>query len=82
VVTGSINNCSSANEKVKVKYEAMGPCGYADMGAYSLTLKPGETRTASLSYTVPACPGDYTLTATAMSGSTVLATSSTTLTVQ
>jgi uncharacterized membrane protein len=81
-VTGSINNCSRASEKVTVKYEASGPCGTVEMGSIKLNLSANETRTASVSYAAPACPGEYTLTATALSGSTVLTTSSITVTVQ
>jgi hypothetical protein len=82
VVTGSVNNCSTGIEKVTVSYSATGPCGYSEVGSVKLTLKPGETRTSSMSYTAPACPGDYTITATASSGGADLDTASTVLTVQ
>jgi hypothetical protein len=82
VVTGSINNCSAATEKVTVTYSASGPCGFSEMGSVKLTLKPGETRTSSMSYTAPTCAGDYTITGTANSGGADIDTASTVLTVQ
>ena len=81
-VFGSFTNTSSKSEKVTINYDVVGPCNYTDTYTVKLTLKPGETRTASNSQTAPACAGDYTITATAISGGTVLDTKSVTLTVQ
>ena len=81
-VFGSITNTSSKAEKVTINYDVVGPCGYADAYSVKVTLRAGETRTASNSYTAPACAGDYTITATAISGGTVLDTKSVTVTVQ
>ncbi len=81
-VFGSITNTSSKAEKVSVDYEVTGPCNYYDSYSVKFTLKAGETRTASNSYTAPACAGDYTVTATATSGGTVLDIKSATFTVQ
>ncbi len=81
-VFGSITNTSSKAEKVTVNYDVVGPCNYTDSYSVKFTLKPGETRTASNSETVPACAGDYTITATAISGGTVLDVKSVTVTVQ
>lgn len=81
-VFGSITNTSSRAEKVTITYDVVGPCNYADTYSVKVTLKAGETRTASNSYTAPACAGDYTITATATSGGAVLDIKSATVTVQ
>jgi len=81
-VFGSITNTSSKMEKVTINYDVVGPCNYTDAYSVKVTLKAGETRTASNSYTAPACAGDYTITATATSGGAVLDIKSVTVTVQ
>ena len=81
-VFGSITNTSSKAEKVTVNYDVVGPCNYTDAYTVKLTLGAGETRTSSNSYTVPSCPGDYIITATATSGGRVLDVKSVTVTVQ
>ena len=81
-VFGSITNTSSKSLKVTVNYDVVGPCNFTDSYTVKVTLRPGETRTLSSSQTAPACAGDYIITATAISGGTVLDTKSVTLTVQ
>jgi len=81
-VFGSITNTSTKSEKVTIDYDVVGPCNYTDTYSVKVTLKPGETRTSSTSYTLPTCAGDYTLTATAISGSTVLDVKTVTVTAQ
>ena len=81
-VFGSITNTSSKAEKVTINYDVVGPCNYTDAYSVKVTLKPGETRSSSNSQTVPACAGDYTITATAISGGAVLDVKSVTVTVQ
>ena len=81
-IFGSFTNTSSKIEKVTVTYDVVGPCNYTDNYSVKVTLKPGETRTATNSQTVPACAGDYTITGTATSGGTVLDIKSVTVTVQ
>ena len=81
-VFGSITNTSSRSLKVTVNYDVNGPCNYTDNYSLKVTLKAGETRTTSNSYTAPACAGDYVITATATSGGTVLDVKSATVTVQ
>src|SRR5678815_4367326 len=58
-VFGSITNTSSKLEKVTINYDVVGPCNFTDAYTLKVTLKPGETRTASNSYTLPTCAGDY-----------------------
>jgi hypothetical protein len=81
-VFGSITNTSSKTEKVTINYDVVGPCNYTDAYLVKVTLKAGETRTTSNSYTAPACAGDYLITATVTSGGAVLDTKSVTVTVQ
>jgi hypothetical protein len=81
-VFGSITNTSSKSMKVTIDYDVVGPCNYTDAYTVKVTLRAGETRTSSNSYTVPSCQGDYTITATATSGGTVLDVKSVTVTVQ
>ena len=81
-VFGSITNTSSKAEKVTVNYDVVGPCNYADTYTVKVSLRAGETRTSSNSQTAPACAGDYTITATAISGGSVLDVKSATVTVQ
>ena len=81
-VFGSITNTSSKAEKVTVNYDVVGPCNYTDAYTVKFTLKPGETRTSSNSYAVPSCAGDYTITATATAGGTVLDVKTVTVTAQ
>ena len=81
-VFGSITNTSSKSMKVTVDYDVVGPCNYTDAYTVKLTLGAGETRTSSNSYTVPSCPGDYIITATATAGGRVLDVKSVTVTVQ
>lgn len=81
-VFGSITNTSSKLEKVTINYDVIGPCNYTDAYTVNVTLKARETRTSSTSYTVPTCPGDYTVTATATSGGAVLDVKSATVTAQ
>jgi hypothetical protein len=81
-VFGSITNTSSKAEKVTINYDVVGPCNYTDAYTVKVSLRAGETRTASNSQTAPACAGDYLITATATSGGAVLDTKSATVTVQ
>ena len=81
-VFGSITNTSSKSEKVTINYDVVGPCNFTDAYSIKVNLRAGETRTSSTSYTLPACAGDYTVTATATSGATVLDVKSATVTVQ
>ena len=81
-VFGSITNTSSKAEKVTVNYDVVGPCNYTDAYSVKVSLRAGETRSSSNSQTAPACAGDYTITATAISGGTVLDVKSATVRVQ
>ncbi len=81
-VFGSLTNTSSKSEKVTVNYDVVGPCNFTDSYSVTVSLRAAETRTSSTSYTVPNCAGDYTVTATATSGNTVLDVKTATVTAQ
>ena len=81
-VFGSITNTFSKPEKLTINYDVVGPCNFTDAYTVELTLKPGETRTSSNSYTLPACAGDYTVTTTVISRGAVLDVKSATVTAQ
>jgi hypothetical protein len=83
-VSGSVTNTSSSTEKLTINYVVSGPngCSYSESYSVNVTLHPGEAQSASVSRTVPSCPGTYTITGTVQAGGTVLATASTTFTVQ
>jgi uncharacterized protein (DUF58 family) len=82
-VFGSITNTSNKSEKVTITYDVVGPCNFTDTYTVEVSLRAGETRTSSNSYTAPACAGDYIITATATtSRGTVLDVESVTVTVQ
>ena len=53
-----------------------------DFESAMVGMKAGETRSSSNSQTAPACAGDYTITATAIAGGSVLDVKSATVTVQ
>jgi hypothetical protein len=81
-VSGSVTNTSSSTQKFTINYSVTGPCGYSEFYSVNVTLSPGQTQSASVSRTVPSCPGDYTVTGTVRSGGTEITTASTGLTVQ
>jgi len=82
--TGSIKNCSKEAETLDIKYSAQGPCDFNVSGTRPITLGAGETQSTTIPVMVPAvaCPGVYTLTASAFSGKTRVATASIKVTVQ
>jgi hypothetical protein len=82
VLSGTVTDTAKTSEKVTITYAGTGPCNYAETRTVSLALQAGESRSASLSWTAPACAGTYTVTGTVRAGTTVLATASTTATVQ
>lgn len=81
-LSGSINNCSTATERVTVKYVITGPCNYSDTYSVTVTLQPGETQSTSVSRVVPACAGNYTVTGDVYSGKTFLTSASAMFAVQ
>jgi len=82
--TGSIKNCSKEAETLSVTYSAQGPCDFKISGVRSITLAAGETQSTTIPVMVPAvaCPGVYTLSASAFAGKVRVATASIKVTVQ
>jgi uncharacterized membrane protein len=82
--TGSIKNCSKEAETLSVTYSAQGPCDFKVSGVRSIKLAAGETQSTTIPVMVPAvaCPGVYTVTASAFSGKTRVGTASIKVNVQ
>ncbi len=81
-ISGSITSGLSKNARLTINYDVTGPCGYTDHASFTRLFKPGETYSATALYTAPACPGTYPVTGTVFDGSTLLASASTSFTVQ
>lgn len=84
-VIASVQNCSGEPEKFAIHFKAKGPCNYeAGLGTVYMGFLKGATRTASLSFTVPAnvCTGTAAITARVYYGGTLIASSTTSLLVQ
>lgn len=81
-VAASLNNCSSTTQRLTIRYELRTPCTRPLVFSVRVKVPPGVH---SASITLPvfffACPGDYTVTVTVLSGATVLSSSSATVTV-
>ncbi|HEY6333940.1 MAG TPA: hypothetical protein VI756_31780 [Blastocatellia bacterium] len=82
--TGSIKNCSAAQESMLLKYQATGPCDFSFAGTVKADVAAGETKTTTMPFIVPpnACPGTYKLTVSAYLDKVRLATTSASVTVQ
>jgi hypothetical protein len=82
--TGSIKNCSAAEEDMLLKYQASGPCDFSFAGTVKADVAAGETKTTTMPFIVPpnACPGTYKLTVSAYLDKVRLATTSASVTVQ
>ena len=81
-VSGSLTNTSTKTAKLTISYTVTGPCSYQDAYAVSVTLRAGETQTASATQSAPTCAGTYTITGTVLAGSTVVTSASTSFLVQ
>jgi hypothetical protein len=81
-VSGSVTNTSGSTQKFTINYSVTGPCGYSEFYSVNVTLHAGETQSASVSRTVPSCPGNYTIRGTVLSDGTEITSASTVLTVQ
>ena len=82
-VVAMVVNCSSGKQRITVQITAMSSCGVETAIGYNrVALNPGQSIQVTVAYPIPAdaCPGQYTVTATA-GGKTLLSSSSTTFTV-
>jgi hypothetical protein len=82
-LAAAITNCSSVRQRYIIKYKLTTPCTDVILLPIILRFDPGQTRSANVSFKLPRflCPGDYTLTVSVFSGTSLLASSSATLTV-
>ena len=71
-LSGSITNCSQQTETVMVGIKLTGPCGFALLQRFKLTLDPGQRVDRSMTFPAPDCEGLYTLKARALSEGDVL----------
>jgi hypothetical protein len=71
-LSGSITNCSEQTETVMVGIKLTGPCGFALLQRFKLTLDPGQRLDRSMTFPAPDCEGLYTLKARALSEGEVL----------
>ena len=71
-LSGSITNCSQQTESVTVGVKLAGPCGFALLQRFKLTLYPGQKLDRSMTLPAPDCEGLYTVKARALSGGDVL----------
>jgi hypothetical protein len=69
---GSITNCSEQTETVMIGIKLTGPCGFALLQRFKLTLEPGQRLDRSMTFPAPDCEGLYTLKARALSEGEVL----------
>jgi hypothetical protein len=83
--TASVQNCSAEFEKLAIHFKAKGPCNSdVGLGTVYMGFIPHATRTAALSFTVPAdaCTGTATVTARVYYAGTLIVSSTTSLLVQ
>jgi hypothetical protein len=71
MISGSVTNCSSSQETLKLDYTVTGPFGSKYAGYFLVTVQANETTSASFSYKVPNSlpPGTYTITVNAFDAS-------------
>jgi uncharacterized membrane protein len=83
-VVAMLVNCSSSKQRITVQITSVSSCGVESAIGYNrVALNPGQSIQVTVGYPIPAdaCPGVYTVTATAGSGKAMLGSSSTTFTV-
>ncbi len=52
-LTGSVTNCSAANERLTIYYVITGPCNYNDTYSVGLTLQPRDSNRSRLAAWCP-----------------------------
>jgi uncharacterized membrane protein len=83
-IVAMVVNCSSAKQRITVEIHSVSACGVESAIGYNrVALNPGQSIQVTVGYPIPtdACPGVYTVTATASSTKTTLSSSTTTFTV-
>jgi uncharacterized membrane protein len=84
VASGSIKNCSTAEEDMLLKYSATGPCDFSFSGTVKMDVPAGQTKTNTMPFIVPpgACAGTYKLTVSAYLDKVRIGTTAASLNVQ
>ena len=67
-ISGSVTNCSGLTETITIGIRVAGPCGFASLRRFQLTLSPGQTLDRSVTFPAPSCEGLYTWRVTASKG--------------
>jgi hypothetical protein len=80
LVTAGATNNTNKTENLVATYNVTGPCGYTDTFSNSFSLGARKHRSASESYTVPACAGTYTIEGSVSSNGNALAVVTTSFT--
>ena|SRR5258705_4419656 len=83
-IVAMVVNCSSGKQRITVQITSVSSCGVESAIGYNrVALNPGQGIQVTVGYPIPAdaCPGVYTVTATAGSGKAMLGSSTTTFTV-
>ena len=83
-VVALVVNCSSSKQRITVQITSVSACGVESAIGYNrVALNPGQSIQVTVAYPIPtdACPGVYTVTATASAGKTSLGSATTTFTV-
>ena len=83
-VVAMVVNCSSSRQRVTVQITSVSACGVESAIGYNrVALNPGQSIQVTVAYPIPAdaCPGVYTVTATASASKVNLGSSTTTFTV-
>jgi len=83
-IVALVVNCSSSKQRITVQITSVSACGVESAIGYNrVALNPGQSIQVTVAYPIPtdACPGVYTVTATASGGKTSLGSATTTFTV-
>jgi uncharacterized membrane protein len=83
-VVALVLNCSSSKQRITVQITSVSACGVESAIGYNrVALNPGQSIQVTVAYPIPtdACPGVYTVTATASASKTSLGSATTTFTV-
>jgi len=84
-VFGRVGNCAGGKKRYTVTVSSTSTCSIETViGSSVITFSGGETKLISVSYPIApdTCPGPMTVTVSAYSGSTMLASDSAVLTIQ
>jgi hypothetical protein len=67
-VSYSVTNCSGLTETITIGIKVAGPCGFALLRRFQLTMPPDQTLDRSVTFAAPSCEGVYTWRVTASKG--------------